>query len=453
MDFPRAIPDASPLWLVDAAVPRCLLDDAGDAGGELAEDRDGLVRVDLRIADGRIDRVVAHARASVPAAGEARAGLAGCPDWPCYADNHTHLGKGEMRPRAANADGTFAGALAATHADRGERWNADDVEARFEFGLRAAYAHGTSAIRTHLDSLWPQHRISWPVFTKLRERWRGRIALQAVTIVRLDLLEGPFGDELADIVADAGGILGAVIPADESGALGPDALGGQLDRIFALAARRGLELDFHADESGNAGSQALRAIAEAKLRHGFARNVVVGHCCSLAVQPPDEAERTLEVVARAGLAIVSLPMCNRFLQDRVPGRTPRWRGVTLLHELRARGIRVTVASDNCRDPFYGYGDHDMLEVFREAARIAHLDRPVGGWPAAVTRTPCDVMGLPHRGRIAAGAPADLVVFNARGYSELLSRPQSDRVVLRDGRKIDTTLPDYRELDPLMQGPP
>jgi cytosine deaminase len=81
-------------------------------------------------------------------------------------------------------------------------------------------------------------------------------------------------------------------------------------------------------------------------------------------------------------------------------------------------------------------------------RIAHLDRPVGAWPAAVTRTPAALMGLPERGRIASGAPADLVLFKARGYSELLSRPQADRVVLRAGRPIDTALPDYRELDAL-----
>ena len=61
------------------------------------------------------------------------------------------------------------------------------------------------------------------------------------------------------------------------------------------------------------------------------------------------------------------------------------------------------------------------------------------------------MGLGSGGRLETGAPADLVLFNARGYSELLSRPQSDRIVLRAGKAIDTTLPDYRELDPLMAG--
>jgi cytosine deaminase len=33
-------------------------------------------------------------------------------------------------------------------------------------------------------------------------------------------------------------------------------------------------------------------------------------------------------------------------------------------------------------------------------------------------------------------------------SELRSRPPFDRVVLRQGRAIDTTLPDHRELDVL-----
>jgi cytosine deaminase len=143
-------------------------------------------------------------------------------------------------------------------------------------------------------------------------------------------------------------------------------------------------------------------------------------------------------------------MCNLYLQDREPGRTPRRRGVTLLHEMAARGIRVALASDNCRDPFYGYGDHDLLEVFREAVRIAHLDRPVGAWPAAVTRVPAGLMGLPDAGLIRVGAAADLVLFRARHYSELLARPQQGRIVLRAGRPIDTALPDYRELDHLFE---
>ena len=224
-----------------------------------------------------------------------------------------------------------------------------------------------------------------------------------------------------------------------------------LERMLALAAERGLDLDLHVDESGDPGAVALSHLAVAALRQGFEGRILCGHCCSLATQEPAEAARTLDLVRAAGIAVVSLPMCNLYLQDRVPGRTPRWRGVTLLHEMAARDIPVALASDNCRDPFHAYGDHDMLEVFREAVRIAHLDRPLGAWPRAVTRTPAALMGLPGTGVIGVGGPADLLLLRARSDTELLSRPQSDRIVLRAGREIDTTPPDYRELDEALAG--
>ena len=42
-----------------------------------------------------------------------------------------------------------------------------------EFSLRCAYAHGTKAIRTHLDSIPPQEQISWPVFEEMRAALAG----------------------------------------------------------------------------------------------------------------------------------------------------------------------------------------------------------------------------------------------------------------------------------------
>jgi cytosine deaminase len=170
------------------------------------------------------------------------------------------------------------------------------------------------------------------------------------------------------------------------------------------------------------------------------------------MQPDAFVADTLRAVAHAGIAIVSLPMCNMYLQGRTAGRTPRWRGITLLHELRGEGIDVSIASDNCRDPFYAFGDHDMLEVMTQATRIAHLDHPFGDWPTSFTSVPADVMGLADHGRLKVGAPADLVLLSARFMSEMLSRSQADRVVVRGGRAIDTSLPDYRELDGLLGAP-
>ena len=44
-----------------------------------------------------------------------------------------------------------------------------------------------------------------------------------------------------------------------------------------------------------------------------------------------------------------------------------------------------IASDNVRDPFYAYGDLDMLEVWREGVRILHLDYPFADWAPVVAR--------------------------------------------------------------------
>jgi cytosine deaminase len=431
------VPAGGAYRLRNATVPACLL----TAPPPVAVSGDGLAVVDLTIRGGLVAGVGAPGPGPAP---DESVDLHGGMAWPCFVDLHTHLDKGHSWGRAPNPDGTFAGAIQAVSADRTKHWSAEDVRRRMEFGVACSYAHGTKAVRTHLDSFRPQAAISWDVMAEVRKAWAGRIELQAVSLVGLETFGGPEGHELADRVAGAGGILGAVTY------MTPD-IDALLDRALDLAAERGLAVDFHCDESGDVGARALSHIARAVLRRRFDRPVLCGHCCSLAIQPPDVVAETLDLVVEAGIAVVSLPMCNLYLQDRVPGRTPRWRGATLLHELKARGVPVAVASDNCRDAFHGFGDHDVLEVFREAARICHLDRPYGDWPRAVTSTPADLMGATSTGRIGPGQPADLVLFRGRDFSELLSRPQADRVVLRGGRPIARELPDYRELDDLLIG--
>ncbi|RWD60185.1 MAG: cytosine deaminase [Mesorhizobium sp.] len=404
-------------------------------------DADGFALADMTVANGKISSIVAHGKSKALA--EA-VDLGGRIVLPCFVDCHTHIDKGHIWPRKPNPDGTFMSALNATGADRAARWNAEDVARRMDFSLRSAYAHGTKALRTHLDSVAPQEEISWPVFETMRETWRGRIDLQAACLLGIEgVRDKAWFERLAKRVAVAKGVLGVVTY------MVPD-LEELLDQVFAQAIKHGLDLDFHADETDDVAAISLKKIAEASLWNGFDGNILVGHCCSLSRQPDLEVLDTLDKVAKAGLAVVSLPMCNLYLQDRRNNQTtPRWRGVTLLHEMKARGIKVAVASDNTRDPFYAYGDLDMLEVYRMATRILHFDHPVGDWPKAVAATPAEVMRLEGVGTLAVGGNADFIVFKGRNWTELLSRPESDRIVVRDGRAIERKLPDYAELDELM----
>lgn len=423
--------------IANATLPVCLTVAEG-----LVADADGLAPADLILADGKIAAILppgAEPDPETPVV-DLDDGLV----LPGLVDIHTHLDKCQTWARAPNPDGSFFSALEAVGADKLVNWSAEDVRRRMEFSLRTAYAHGTTAIRTHIDSTAPQHRISWPVLAELREKWAGRITLQASALMSAEWAAvDPAFDEVARVAAEHGGLIGAATT------MSPNLEAG-IEKLMRLAMARGVDLDLHVDEPAEVPlGRALDVIARVALRLGFPHRILCGHCCSLAARPDDEARRALDLVAEAGIAIVSLPLCNLYLQDRTAGRTPRWRGVTLLHEMKARGIPVAIASDNTRDAFYAYGDMDLVEVLREGTRILQLDRPVGDWPQVVASAPADIIGLPEHGRIAVGLAADLSLFSARAWTELHARPQSDRIVLRNGAAVDRTLPDYRELDDLM----
>jgi len=428
--------DAPAYWLTNAHVPQCLVDiDVTDST------REGFCLVNLKISQGKIEKVVATT--SLPEKHDMRSlDLQHQIILPCFIDAHTHLDKGHIWERSPNIDGTFDMALERAISDSQKHWQAEDLYRRMEFGLKCSYAHGTQAIRTHIDSYGKQAEISLDVFQSLQSAWQDKITLQAVSLIRLSYYQTTEGVVLADRIASIGGILGGVAY------INPD-LDAQLDTVFQLAKERDLDLDFHADENGDPNSICLQKIAQAALRHKYSRQITCGHCCSLSLQSPEIVSKTINLVQQAKISIISLPMCNLYLQDRQTKKTPLWRGVTRVKELKQQGISVALASDNCRDPFFGFGDHDVLEVFEQAVRIAHLDTPYGNWIESVTSTPAKLMGLKDIGKIIPGNAAELIIFPARYLSELLSRSQHNRLILRQGKKINTKLPDYRELDDLV----
>jgi cytosine deaminase len=112
----------------------------------------------------------------------------------------------------------------------------------------------------------------------------------------------------------------------------------------------------------------------------------------------------------------------------------------------ARGIRVSFASDNTRDPFYAYGDMDMLEVMREATRIGHLDHSRDDWVTAFLTAPAATCGFDAPLRPARPPTGDRV---QGALMDRAFRPPASRPHRADGKGCASTVspPDYAELDP------
>lgn len=420
-----SLPEKGRYRLLNARVPAALC-----SGIALRERQaDGLARADLVVDGGRF----ASDSAGRPAL---EIDLGGRLVLPGFVDMHVHLDKAFTVQRTGMAAGGLADAVRLSMQDAPNRTEGD-LRERMERGLRSALAHGAVAMRTHLDTPGlPADSIAWHVYAEQRAKWAGRIALQAVALMAIERAEDSDLAERFSQIARLGGVAGAFI---SSGSATPE----RLDSFLAEAARHGLDVDFHVDETLDPEADGLRLIAEAVLRTGYDRRVVAGHCCALAAKPRDEAMRILDRVAEACVHVVSLPLTNLFLMDRAPATTPLRRGLTLVHEMRARGIPVSFASDNVRDPFFPHGDFDMLEVLRTAVRAGHLEDALGGWIEAAFTTPAAAIGIAS-GRVAPGSRADAIVFRARDWIELMSRPHTDRLVIRDGALLAAGSPDFDE---------
>jgi len=96
-------------------------------------------------------------------------------------------------------------------------------------------------------------------------------------------------------------------------------------------------------------ARTLIRIARLAVKRKFKGRILAGHCCALALQTDEFITDTMDACKDAGIDIVSLPAVNLYLQARgpfgsnTPRQTPRWRGVTLLHELeRQDAVQVEV---------------------------------------------------------------------------------------------------------------
>ena len=108
-----------------------------------------------------------------------------------------------------------------------------------------------------------------------------------------------------------------------------------------------------------------------------------------------------------------------------------------------------IASDNTRDPFYAYGDLDMLEVWREGVRILHLDYPFADWADGRARRAGARRWASSRRVLRVGAPRrhdpDAGARFHRAALHVRIRIASSCAT---GAAIDAAPPDYAELDVL-----
>ena len=351
--------------------------------------------------------------------------LAGRLILPGLVEPHAHLDKALTADRVANERGDLDGAIAVWLPYR-EQLTSDDIRDRARIAALRYLAHGTTLIRSHVDTGPGIELRAIEALLALREELRGLVDIQVVAAAS-NPVTGPEGAEsraLLRAALDAGADLvgGGPWLADDPPAA--------IDQLLDIAAEYGRGVDLHLDETLDPRVLTLPLLAE-RVRGGFPRSVSASHCVSLGSQPADVRRAVAELLADAGVAVVTNPITNLYLQGRAGGgHAPR--GFTAIDDLIAAGVLVAAGGDNLRDPFNPMGRADPLETAALLVTAAH--RTIGEAIAAVTVDARAVV----LGAGALAAPTDLVAIAAGSLTEAIAFGSPDRIVVRGGRVVSRT---------------
>ncbi len=347
---------------------------------------------------------------------------------PGLVDIHQHLDKSRTRGLLSNPQGTLDGAIAAYRAIA-PNITRDEMIMRARDTVEACSAYGTVAIRSHTN-IDPQSGLRGiETMLALRESCADRMRIQVV---------GHVTSDATSMLPESEAWLREAI------ALGIDAIGGVpayssqplafLTMLFDVAERSGLPLDLHIDEHLDGGRVLFDALADLTRERGMAGRVVAGHCSALSAMPRDQALRSIERLYEAGIAVVTLPAANLFLQGRAADRLAP-RGLTRVRELLEAGVPVAAASDNIEDAFVPTGSGDLLEIARWTVLAGHLGlNDLRTAFDMVSSVPAAMMGLDDLG-IREGARADLLIARGAGIEELVAAGTLARTVLVGGRIV------------------
>lgn len=383
--------------------------------------------VDVLLDGGIVAEIAPAGALGAASGGHEAVDLSGYLLLPAPAEPHAHLDKAFTADRLDNPTRDLPGAIAAWHAYR-ETLAAEDIAERAERTARLGLAHGTTAIRTHVDVGPGIELRGVEALLRVKERLAELVDVQIVALTYP--LTGSEGIEnrarLREALAMGADVAGGAPHID------PDPPG-HVEACLEIAAELGRPVDLHADENLRETSEDLLHLARA-VAGGFPHPAAASHCVSLGMRDERTQAAVAAEAASAGVSVITNPIANLYIQGRDrPVATPR--GLTALRALLDAGVTVAGGGDNVQDVFIPMGNADPLLTAQYLVVAGHLE-PEEAYELVSVRAR-EVMGLPAVG-VEAGARADLLAVRASSLREAIATASEDRVVVRRGRVVSHT---------------
>ena len=354
---------------------------------------------DVGIRDGRI-AAIEHALAT----DAPRQDMCGCLAFGGFVDSHIHLDKACILDRCLICEGTLEEAVRET-AKAKAGFTTEDVYARAARVVENAILNGTTAMRTFVEVDPRAGFRSLDAIRQIRRSYAWAIDLQICAFAQEGITNEPQTTDMLDrALTDGADLIGGCPYTDPD----PQA---HITRIFDLAERHGVDVDFHLDFDLNPSGSAIPAVVAETKRRGYGGRVSIGHATKLSAMSTQAAVELAARLADAGIAVTVLPATDLFLLGRDRDHLiPRGLAPAML--LTASGVTVTAATNNVLNPFTPYGDASLGRMANLFANVAQLsrDEDIGRAFDMVTVNAARLMRRNYG--LEPGAPADIVVADA-----------------------------------------
>ncbi|WP_137045298.1 amidohydrolase family protein [Pseudolabrys sp. FHR47] len=378
--------------------------------------------VDIAIKDGRIANIAPAITDDAPS--EDAGGRLVVPG---FVDTHIHLDKSCILDRCRSEQGTLPEAIAQVAAAK-RAFTEDDVYARGRRTLEKAILQGTTHMRTHVEVDPRIGLTSFNAIKRLKNDYAWGIDLEICVFPQEGLINDPGTEELLIDACENGADLIGGCPYTDSD---PN---GQIARIFAIARRFDIDIDFHLDFDLDTSWMDIDEVCRQTEASSYGGRVAVGHVTKLSALPAEKLEAVAKQLAAAGVAVTVLPATDLFLMGRGSDHSVP-RGVTPAHRLAAHGVTCSLATNNVLNPFTPFGDCSLVRMANLYANIAQTGTmsDIAGCLNLVTASPARLMNLAGYG-IEVGYPADLVVLDCQSEAMAVAEVAQPLMGLKNGRK-------------------
>ncbi len=381
--------------------------------------------LDIGVRSGRIAAIEPHIATEAP-----EKDVDGRLVVPGLVETHIHLDKACILDRCCSEQGTLEEAIAEVAAVKA-RFTEEDVYERGRRTLEKAILQGTTHVRTQVEVDPRVGLRSFNAIRTLEADYRWAVDLVICVFPQEGLINDPGTEELIVEACEQGADLIGGCPYTDTAPIE------HIDRIFALARRFDLDIDFHLDFDLDPSWMHLDEVCRQSERHRWGGRVAIGHATKLSAIDGSSLAAIGRRLADVGVAVTVLPATDLFLMGRGHEHSVP-RGVAPAHALLSHGVICSLATNNVLNPFTPFGDCSLIRMANLYANVARLGRAkdIADCLTMVTTLAARLMNLPDYG-IAVGGPADLVVLDCSDAVSAVAELAQPLLGIKNGRNSFT----------------